>query len=370
MLTYEAFLRRESDFDGQVFVGVKTTGIYCLPSCKAKKPRRENVVFFPTKEEAVRGGFRSCKACFPSLPVGRWFDEGHTVSLRTPEPFSFEECLQFLSRFSNECLHHIENKQICKAIKIDGRQTLLRIRKAGGDIKLEFLNPCPHKPTRLAAAEFVCEWFDLFSNVTAFYEFAEKDIVLHKLVRRYEGLRLIGIPDLFEAITWAIIGQQINLSYAHTLKKNFVTRFGDKLSHGDREYWLFPEAERIAGSTVDDLIQVGLTRRKSENIIHLSNEVTVGSISKKKLINNDYAASYETLLKLPGVGDWTANYAMMRCLRYPSALPISDVGLHNALKHQLELSEKPTINDVRELFSRWKGFEAYATFYLWRSLIS
>lgn len=370
MLTYEAFLRRENHFDGKIFVGVRTTKIYCLPSCKAKKPRRENVVFFKTREEAVRSGFRSCKVCFPSLPVGQWFDRGNTVSLITPEDFSFEECLKFLSRSPNECLHHIEDDQIYKALKVNGRHILLRMSKAMGGINLEFLNPCPHKLTRLTAAEFVCEWFDLFSDKSTFYRFAEEDIVLGKLVRSYKGLPLIGIPDLFEAITWAIIGQQINLSYAYTLKRNFVTRFGDKLVHGDREYRLFPEAEEIAGSAINELIDLGLTKRKSEYIIHLSNEIAVGSISKKGLLDKGFAAAYERLLKLRGVGDWTANYVMMRCLRYSSALPISDIGLHNAIKQLLKLNEKPPIKDVRELFNRWKGFEAYATFYLWRSLIS
>ena len=369
MLTYEAFLRRESHFDGKVFVGVKTTGIYCLPSCTAKKPRRENVVFLHTREEALRSGFRSCRVCFPSLPVRKWLDRGHTVSLSTPENFSFEECIKFLSRSSNECLHHIEDNQIHKAIKVNDRPILLRISKAMGGINLEFLNPCPHKPTRLAAAEFVCEWFDLFSDMTTFYEFAEKDLVLGKLVRGYKGLPLIGIPDLFEAITWAIIGQQINLSYAYTLKRNFVTRFGGRLVQGDRAYWLFPEAERISRSTVSELTDVGLSRRKSEYIIHLANEFGVGSVSKKGLLENGFAASYEKLLKLRGVGDWTANYVMMRCLRYSAALPISDIGLHNAIKQLLKLNEKPEIKDIRELFNRWKGFEAYATFYLWRSLI-
>ncbi|HET6979911.1 MAG TPA: Ada metal-binding domain-containing protein [Pyrinomonadaceae bacterium] len=368
MLTYEAFIERDSHFDGKIFVGVKTTKIYCLPSCRAKKPKPENVLFFQTKDEAVRSGFRSCKVCFPSLPVGRWFDEGHTVWLQIPDNFSFEECLKFLSRSSNECLHHIEDNQIWKAITVHDRCLLLRIRKVADSIALEFLKPCTHKPTRLAAAEFVSEWFDLFSDITAFYEMAERDIVLRKLARDYEGLRLIGTPDLFEALTWAIIGPRINPFYGYTLKRNFVTRFGNKIVHGDREYWSFPEAKQIAGVSVTELIRAGLTRRKSEYIIHLSSEFLTGSISKNGLLKKDFAASYETLSKLPGVG-CRANYVMMRCLRYPSALPNTDVDLRNALKQQLKLKEEPTINYTREVFSRWKGVEAYATFYLWRSLI-
>ena len=56
---------RESDpsYDGKFYVGVLTTGIYCLPSCKAKLPKLENVVFFSTREEAIAAGLRGCKRC-------------------------------------------------------------------------------------------------------------------------------------------------------------------------------------------------------------------------------------------------------------------------------------------------------------------
>ena len=50
-------------FDGKFFVCVKTTGIYCLPSCKAKLPKLANVVFLETREQAIAAGFRGCKRC-------------------------------------------------------------------------------------------------------------------------------------------------------------------------------------------------------------------------------------------------------------------------------------------------------------------
>ena len=52
-------------YDGIFYTVVKTTGIYCLPSCRAKKPNRENVLFYETKEEAIKNGYRACKICKP-----------------------------------------------------------------------------------------------------------------------------------------------------------------------------------------------------------------------------------------------------------------------------------------------------------------
>jgi len=59
---------------------------------------------------------------------------------------------------------------------------------------------------------------------------------------------------------------------------------------------------------------------------------------------------------------------MMKCLRYTDSFPIADVGLHNALKHLLRLERKPSIEKIQALAANWKGCEALATFYLWRSL--
>jgi methylated-DNA-[protein]-cysteine S-methyltransferase len=62
---YDFIGSKNKKYNGSFFTAVKTTGIYCLPSCSARKPKRENVVFYDTKEEAILNGFRACKVCKP-----------------------------------------------------------------------------------------------------------------------------------------------------------------------------------------------------------------------------------------------------------------------------------------------------------------
>src|SRR2546423_2387221 len=62
---YRALVNRDSSFEGIFFVGVRTTGIFCRPTCTAKKPARENVNFFATASEALEGGYRPCLRCHP-----------------------------------------------------------------------------------------------------------------------------------------------------------------------------------------------------------------------------------------------------------------------------------------------------------------
>lgn len=56
---------KDKKYDGKFYTAVKTTGIFCLPSCKARKPLEKNVIFYNTKEEAIENGFRACKICKP-----------------------------------------------------------------------------------------------------------------------------------------------------------------------------------------------------------------------------------------------------------------------------------------------------------------
>lgn len=67
---YEALLTRDRRYDGAVYYGIVTTGIFCRPVCSARKPRRENVTCFRSAKEAVDAGFRPCKLCAPLDPPG------------------------------------------------------------------------------------------------------------------------------------------------------------------------------------------------------------------------------------------------------------------------------------------------------------
>ncbi len=67
-MMYRALVNRDASFDGIFFVGVRTTGIFCRPTCPAKKPAPQNVDFFATPSEALHGGYRPCLRCQPMDP--------------------------------------------------------------------------------------------------------------------------------------------------------------------------------------------------------------------------------------------------------------------------------------------------------------
>ena len=67
----QAYTSKDASYDGVFFLAVRTTGIFCKPSCTARKPLRKNVEFYPTTKEAVFAGYRPCKRCHPMESVGK-----------------------------------------------------------------------------------------------------------------------------------------------------------------------------------------------------------------------------------------------------------------------------------------------------------
>lgn len=76
---YKALTDRDPEFDGLFFTGVRTTGIFCRSVCTARKPKRENVVFFPSAREALLAGYRPCRVCHPVAVRGLFPDEIRTL---------------------------------------------------------------------------------------------------------------------------------------------------------------------------------------------------------------------------------------------------------------------------------------------------
>ena len=233
---------------------------------------------------------------------------------------------------------------------------------------IEFLNGQPDEIQKATIVQYVREWFDLDTDLKPFYALARKDPVLNELVKKYRGYRIIGQPDLYESLIWAVLGQQINLAFAYTLKQRFVEKFGETIDVDGDRFYFFPASAIVARLTPEELLTLQFSRQKASYTIGIANAFEERRISKEKLRNLSLAEAKEELVKIKGIGNWTANYALMKTFHYPDAFPLEDAGLHNAIKNQLHLKAKPKIERVKRIFKKYKGWEAYATLYLWKSL--
>lgn len=292
-----------------------------------------------------------------------------TFAVTVPEDFRLAPNLGYLSRAAGECLHRLAGDAIVKALPLPG-QPVATI--SGGprdrELNITLSGAAATDETAKAAADYIRDWFDLDTELAPFYRLAAADPLLEAAARLHRGLRLIGIPDLFEALAWGILGQQINLAFAYTLKRRLVEAYGVSVPHEGERLWTFPAPQTIAALEMRDLLPLGLSVRKCEYLIHAAQLIADGTLTKQKLAALDTREAEKTLVAIRGIGPWTANYVMMRCLRKMDAFPIDDVGLHRALHHVTGAAERPSRREIAAMAAGWQGFEAYATFYLWRLL--
>lgn len=285
--------------------------------------------------------------------------------------FSFAECLVFLSRSEKECLHYVQDNAVQKMVISNGHPVLLEISDdpAAKGLRAKVLDGPDEGIDEAHIIRYISHWLHLEADLRPFYKFARKDGVLKPLAARYKGLRLIGIPDLFEALTWSITGQQITLGFAYTLRQRFIQAFGHHAVIDGKDYYVYPHPAVVASLEPASLIAMQFSRSKADYIIGLAKAMTAGLLTDKQLWEMDYQQARAHLISFRGIGNWSANYVLMKYHRHHEALPLEDAGLHNALKQQLQLTTKPSLADVKEYTGHWREYAAYATFYLWRSLM-
>ena len=291
-----------------------------------------------------------------------------TMVIETPKEFDFAHALAFLRRSPKEVLHRVEGDKVIKAIEVNGKSVVFQVADRGNKLEVDFINGADQESDRKSIVSYIREWFDLDTDLKPFYRMARQDELLKPLIKTYYGYRIVGQPDLFESLVWAVLGQQINLSFAYTLKSRFVTSFGKQESGIGDPHFIFPSPEAVSEINPEELLALQFSRQKAAYTINIGRAFCSGGLSKDSLKGLPIEDAKAELRKIKGVGNWTANYALMKTFRYPDAFPLEDAGLHNALRQQLNLKRKPSLERVKRIFKKYKGWEAYATLYLWKSL--
>ncbi len=289
------------------------------------------------------------------------------MRLHLPKPpnFNFKQIVWFLDRGYDDCLHKVEGNSVWKPIKTGNRKNLIRIEENHSDLVIHVNGPTDQRNDIL---NYVNTWFDLDRDLSGFYAILRKSGSLESLPDSFYGFRIIAIPDLFESLAWSIIGQQINLRFAYRIKRAFVESYGEP-ADDDLGIYHFPGFEVVRDLSVTELRELQFSSRKAEYLIGIARSFSNGSIAQERLADmTDTAEVIDELCKTRGIGEWTANYAVMKSLGRMDCIPWGDTGMLEAIRKMRGLDRKPTREEVQAFYKPFKGWESYLTFYLWRSL--
>lgn len=185
---------------------------------------------------------------------------------------------------------------------------------------------------------------------------SNKDKVLKKLIQTYRNEYLNLNSNYFHSLINSIIGQQISVSAADSMKTKFF-----KLKRN-----ITPQT--VSKLRTTDLRKCGLSRQK---ILYIRN-ITKFFLQNKKFIKNINKSSeeeiYNNLIEIKGVGNWTIHMFLMFSYGSSNIFPTGDLGFLKAIsklyKVQLPISERK----LKLLYKKWSPYSSQATWYLWRSL--
>lgn len=187
---------------------------------------------------------------------------------------------------------------------------------------------------------------------------------LEQLFYAHPGTPIVKDFQIYFSLMKGIIHQQLNMKFAHTLGKRFVQQFGEERDG----VWFYPKPEKIASLPYDALRKLQFSQRKAEYVIDTSRQIVNRDLDLKELAKKSDSEVMDTLVKIRGVGPWTAENWLLFGLARADLLPKADIGIQNALKFYFNKEKKPAIPEIVEMSRDWSPFRSYASLTLWRSI--
>lgn len=204
---------------------------------------------------------------------------------------------------------------------------------------------------------------DLDADPAQLAEALGHDALLGPLLGRRPGLRLPGARNPQEFALGTVLGQQVSLAAARTLQGRLAARFATAPASPRAAAPGFagaPDIARIAGTSVEELRELGLNGARAETLravaVALDGGLDLGS-------GADRARARSELAALRGIGPWSVELIAMRALGDPDAFPAGDLVLRRALGTRGD-------RETRAIAERWRPFRGYATQHLWAEFLA
>jgi DNA-3-methyladenine glycosylase II len=254
-----------------------------------------------------------------------------------------------------------------RAVELDGRWHgyEVRWRGVGDDVRLTVSVPGTHRvPVIEAALAEARHIFGLDLDVPGFYRAAGADPVLGELVRKQYGLRPTLTPLAFEMLVGSVCAQQVNLTFAFSIRRRFVERFGTPLEVRGMIVHGFPAAAVVARAQVAELRAMQFTTRKAEYVIELAKRVAEGALDLGGLSGRANDEVIAALTAMRGFGRWSAEWFLARGLGRGDVCPAGDLGVRKAFAHFYGRGRPLSEEVIRRRAARWGHHQNLVVHYL------
>jgi len=193
-------------------------------------------------------------------------------------------------------------------------------------------------------------WDDAILSLT------QRDPVLNGLIQTHPGITLESRGDAFATLARSIVGQQISVKAAQSVWQKLMAHIQEATPAAIHQ----AEPEGLRGC--------GLSGRKVEYLQDLARKFMCGELDATHWQTLDDESLIKDLVKVKGIGRWTAEMFLIFHLMRPDVLPLDDIGLQRAMGRLYNQNQPLSKPDMQKIACNWQPWRSVATWYLWRSL--
>ncbi len=289
-----------------------------------------------------------------------------TFSVAPLPPFRLDLTVWALRRRADNTIDRWDGRTYRRALALETGTIELAAVQAGSaavpELTVTLTGAQLDEQTEEAARAALARLLGYELDLSTFYRLAAGDPFLRRLATRFRGLKPPRFPTLFECLVNAIACQQLTLTVGIRLLNRLTEAHGTAPDTCTTR--AFPVPTRLADLSPEGLKPLGFSGAKSRSVIELATAISTGMFDATAIeaLDDDHALT--TLLRLRGVGRWTAEYALLRGLGRLHVFPGDDVGARNNLERWLNSRGPLDYLGVQAAVRPWHPFAGLVYFHL------
>lgn len=286
------------------------------------------------------------------------------VSIALPAGFRAGDILAFHRRDTHELAERVTADALCKCLLWDGIPACLNLRFAAGMASAEIvLDAEPARDIEPRFGTMVRRMLGLEQAVEAFEERFRDDPGIGPLISVQQGLRVPVTATPFEALSWAVTGQQISVAAAVSLRRRLIVAAGIRHTSG---MLCYPDAARLALLAEDDLRAAGFSTAKARTLLALARRVAAGELPLDAWAGTAPVDEMRSsLLAVRGVGPWTVDYVLLRGFGWLDGSLHGDVAVRRGMQALLGVEGRVGEAEAKEWLARYAPWRALVAAHLW-----
>ena len=289
-----------------------------------------------------------------------------SCDLVLPKAFKASAILSFHARDSQEVAEQVCATALRKGLTWNGQPAQLHITLQPGRAQVRLaIDGAVAKGDATRLEVMARRMLGLTQPVEAFESRHLRHPELGALIKRQRGLRVPVTASAFEALTWAVTGQQISVPAAVSLRRKLIMATGVRHS---QSLLCYPDADQVARLPMATLRKAGFSTSKAETLLNLSEAAASGALPLAAWAQSDPLPVDDIrakLMALRGIGPWTVNYTLLRGFAWLDGSLHGDVAVRRGLQTLLNEADKPGERRTEAWLAAFSPWRALVAAHLW-----